>query len=287
VTVVDAHVHVFAAVSERFPRDVHELYPAELEAPAQELLSEMERAGVDRAVLVPLSHHDEYLRYSLEQFPGRFAAIGLQPPGAIDVEEYRRRRESVGLQGIRLFTLGEPGAHRADSLATFPLLAELARLGDKLWFYAGKEQMALLELVLGELPELTVVLNHLGFWPSALEVDEHGRPRFDAKYTAEGLAAVRGLASFPHVFVLLSGLYAFSAEPCPYDDLRPVTAGILDAFGPRRVLLATDFPWIRSEPGYAETIAAADAHLADLDDADRARVRGENAMELFFSPSTI
>jgi predicted TIM-barrel fold metal-dependent hydrolase len=282
VTVVDAHLHVFAAVSERFPRDVHELYPAELEATSEELLGEMERAGVERAVLVPLSHHDEYLRYSLEQFPGRFAAIGLQPPGAIDVDEYRRRRESVGLQGIRLFTLGEPGAARATTLETFPLLAELARTGDKLWFYGGKEQMALLELVLGELPELTVVLNHLGFWPSALEVDQHGRPRFEATYTAEGLEAVRSLARHPRVYVLLSGMYAFSAEAPPYDDLRPVTAGILDAFGPRRVLVATDFPWIRAEPGYAETLAAHDAHLAGLDEADRARVRGENAIELFF-----
>jgi predicted TIM-barrel fold metal-dependent hydrolase len=282
MTVVDAHLHVFAALSERFPRDVHELYPAELEATAEELLEEMGRAGVDRAVLVPLSHHDEYLRYSLEQFPGRFAAIGLQPPGPIDLEDYRRRRESVGLQGIRLFTLGEPDAPTAESLDTFPLLAELARVEDKLWFYGGKEQMALLELVLDELPELTVVLNHLGFWPSALEVDEHGRPRFEATYTAEGLEHVRTLARFPRVFVLLSGMYAFSAQPPPYDDLRPVTAGILDAFGPRRVLLATDFPWIRSEPGYRETLAAADAHLGDLDESNRARVRGENAMELFF-----
>jgi predicted TIM-barrel fold metal-dependent hydrolase len=282
VTVVDAHLHVFAALSERFPRDVHELYPPELEATAEELLSEMERAGVDRAVLVPLSYHDEYLRYSVEQFPGRFAAIGLQPPGPVDVDEYRRRRESVGLQGIRLFALGEPGAAGASDLATWPLLTELARGGDKLWFYGGKEQMALLELVLDELPELTVVLNHLGFWPSALEVDEHGRPRFDATYTAEGLEVVKGLARYPRVFVLLSGMYAFSAEAPPYDDLRPVTSGILDAFGPRRVLLATDFPWIVSEPGYAETLAAHDAHLAHLGEADRARIRGENAMELFF-----
>jgi L-fuconolactonase len=282
MTVVDAHLHVFAARSERFPRDVHELYPAELEATADELLAKMERAGVDHAVLVPLSHHDEYLNYSLEQFPGRFAAIGLQPPGPIDVEDYRRRRQSVGLQGIRLFALGEPGATRARDLATWPLLAELARTGDKLWFYGAKEQMALLELVLDELPELTAVLNHLGFWPSALGVDEHGRPRFEATYTAEGLEAVRSLARYPRVFVLMSGMYAFSAEPPPYDDLRPVTSGILDAFGPRRVLLATDFPWIVDEPGYAETLAAHDAHLAGLDEADRARIRGENALELFF-----
>ena len=143
--------------------------------------------------------------------------------------------------------------------------------------------MALLELALGELPELTVVLNHLGFWPTAFHADEHGRPRFDTRYTAEGLETVRRLARFPHVFVLCTGMYAFAAESCPYDDLRPVTATLLEAFGPGRLLLGSDFPWIRSEPGYAETIAAVDAHLDGLDEADRARVRGENAMELFFS----
>jgi L-fuconolactonase len=278
MTVVDAHAHVFAAVSDRFPRDVHELFPADAEAPVEELLAEMERAGVDRAVLVPLTHHDEYVRDCVERFPGRFAAIGVQGPGPVDVDAYRRRREQSGLQGLRLFALGEAG-----KLDAFPLLAELARSGDKLWFYGGREQMQLLELALDRLPELTVVLNHLGFWPTPFHADEHGRPRFDTTYTTEGLEAVTGLARFPRVFVLLTGMYAFAAGPCPYDDLRPVTASLLEAFGPARLLLGSDFPWIRSEPGYRETIAAVDAQLDGLDEGDRARVRGGTAMELFFT----
>lgn len=279
--VVDAHTHVFAAVSERFPRDVHELYPAELEAPAEELLAEMGRAGVDRAVVVPLSHHDEYLRASLERHPGRFAAIGVQRPGSFDVDEYRLRRASAGLQGLRLFALGSPPVADAERLPSFPLLAELERRGDKLWFYGGKEQMELLELVLDALPGLTVVLNHLGYWPSELLTDEYGRPRFEHGYRREGLDAVRRLARFPRVYVLCSGLYAFSGEACPYEDLRWVTSGVLDAYGPGRLLLASDFPWIRSEPGYAETVGALDVHFADLPEADRARIRGGNALELF------
>jgi L-fuconolactonase len=281
--VVDAHAHVFAAVSDRFPRDVHELFPAGLEATCDDLLGEMERAGVERAVLVPLSHHDEYVRESLERFPGRFAAIGVEAPGVVDVEQYRRRRERSGLQGLRLFALGEKDIGRAEDLDAFPLLAELARAGDKLWFYGGREQMALLELALEELPELTVVLNHLGFWPTAFRADEHGRIRFDGAYTGEGLEAVTRLARFPRVFVLLAGMYAFAAEPCPYEDLRPVTAALLAAYGPGRLLLGSDFPWIRTKPGYQETITAADVHLESLDDRERALVRGGNATKLFFT----
>lgn len=268
--VVDAHAHVFAPASERFPRDVHELFPADAEAPAEALLAEMERAGVDRAVIVPLTHHDEYLRHVLEQHPRRFAAIGVAAPG-LGVESYRRARE-WGLQGLRLFALDE---------AALPLLAELDRTGGKLWFYGGRDQMEALERALEELPGLVVVLNHLGYWPGPLAVDEHGRPRFRDPYGAENLAFVTALARFPGVHVLLTGFYAFAREPCPYRDLLPVTAALLGAYGPERLLAGTDFPWIASEPGYRETLAALDVHLAALDDAARAAIRGGNAARLF------
>jgi L-fuconolactonase len=272
MTVVDAHAHVFAALSDRFPRDVHpDYFPADAEATGEELLGAMAAAGVDRAVLVPVTHHDQYVADCLRRHPDRFAAVGVQGPEP-GVESYRRRRDAAGLHGLRLFALDDAA----------PLLDELARQGDKLWFYGGREQMRLLEAALERLPELTVVLNHLGFWPTAFHADEHGRPCFDTTYTAENLEAVCGLARFPRVHVLCTGMYAFAAEGPPYDDLRPVAAGLLDAFGPQRLLLGSDFPWIRGEPGYGETLAAVDSLLDGLDDAGRARVRGGNALELFW-----
>jgi L-fuconolactonase len=281
VTVVDSHVHAFASVSERFPRDVHELYPPELEAPAERLLAKMEDAGVDRAVLVPLSHHDDYLTECLRRFPGRFAGIGLQPPGEPSVDAYRSRRERVGLQGLRLFGLGDPATTEIESLRCFPLLVELARAGDKLWFYGGRAQMELLERVLGALPELTVVLNHLGYWPSALSIDEHGRPRFSRPYSHDNLGATLGLARFARVHVLFSGLYAFARRPWPYEDVRPVSEALLEAFGPGRLLLATDFPWTAAQPGYTQTLRTLDAQLPDLGAQERSRIRGANAADLF------
>jgi L-fuconolactonase len=229
-------------------------------------------------VLVPLSQHDEYLLYSLERFPGRFAAIGAGVP---DVRDYVRRRDSVGLQGIRLFGLGDGGEDDPEQLEAFPLLAELERSGDKLWFYGGREQMELLERVLDVLPGLTVVLNHLGYWPSTLTADVHGRPRFDAAYSTDGLELVTRLARHPRVFVLFAGLYAFARAPWPYEDLRQVTTAILEAYGAERLLLGSDSPWIREEPGYAKTLATLDDHFPDLDDAARARIRGGNTLDLF------
>jgi predicted TIM-barrel fold metal-dependent hydrolase len=279
--VVDAHTHVFGRVSERYPRDVHQLFPAELEAPAELLLREMDGAGVDTAVIVPLSHHDEYLRDSLERHPGRFAAIGVQAAGPVDVATYRERRLASGLSGVRMFELGARAGGRADELESYPLLAELERTGDKLWFYGGREQMQLLESVLEQLPALTVVLNHLGYWPFGFHADATGRPCFSGRYTPEGLAFVTRLARFPNVFVLFAGLYAFAGTSYPYEDLRPVTMALLEAFGPGRVLFGSDFPWILAEPGYAETIGLIETHFPGLSAADRGRIRGGNAAALF------
>jgi L-fuconolactonase len=125
------------------------------------------------------------------------------------------------------------------------------------------------------------VLNHLGYWPGPFETDKHGRPRFSAPYGRENLAAVCDLARFPGVHVLCTGMYSFAEEPCPYEDLRRVTAALLEAFGPRRILLGSDFPWIAEAPGYGATLSAVDALLTELDVEDRAAVRGGNAARLF------
>jgi predicted TIM-barrel fold metal-dependent hydrolase len=66
--IVDAHVHVFrrAALDGRAP---DALVPAEREAPVEQLVELMDAHGVDRAVLVPLDEHDEYVASALG---GRF-----------------------------------------------------------------------------------------------------------------------------------------------------------------------------------------------------------------------
>lgn len=279
--IVDAHAHVFAAASERFPRAVHELYPADMEAPVADLLAAMDGNGVSHAVLVALSPHDEYLSYCLETYPGRFAGVGIWDPGSFSLEIYRRRRDGVALQGLRLFELGDAAVADVTELASFPLLEQMAADGTKLWFYSAQDQLALLDRVLERLPGLTVVLNHLGFCPGALRIDEHGRPRFDEQLPPPSLPLAASLASHAGVNVLFSGHYAFSQAGYPYSDLDGVVADLLDAYGPGRLLFGSDFPWIRSEPGYAEIVALVDRQLGSLSPGQRAAVLGANAAAMF------
>ena len=285
MTTVDAHLHVFEAVSDRFPRDVFEpLTPPQRSAPVEGLLEVMEEAGIDRAMVVAVSHHDEYLAHVLKTYPTRFAGVGvIGPEGADHVADLRRRVETVGIQGLRVFSLGDP-AIEPEALPVFPLLVAMADLDVKLWFYSEEAQVALLDRCLDLLPNLAVVINHLGFCPSIwdeMKVDEHGRPRFDVALPPSSLDTVERLARHRNVYVHFSGEYAFTKTGYPYADLRPVVDRIHRAFGAGRMMWASDYPWIADDPGYGPTAALIDHLLPELTAEERTAVAGATAARLF------
>jgi predicted TIM-barrel fold metal-dependent hydrolase len=283
--VVDAHVHVFrpAAVS---PRGVDELAPADRDAPAEDLLRRMDEAGVGAAVLVPLDGTDDYVAEVLDRFPGRFAAVAVATPaehgtGAADpVAAFRARRERWPFGALRTSWLGEPG--RSVGYSPFlPVLRVLAKERLPLWSYLPPEQLPLLEELVRVLPDLRVVLNHLGFCPHDMWVDEHRRPRFDDPFPEPLVRRLERLADAPGVHVLVSGQYALSAEPPPYADLFPVTRRLAAAYGAERLLWGSDHPWPSDVPGYPQLLGLVPAALPDLDATARGRVLGGTARVLF------
>lgn len=284
--IIDAHLHLFRAVSDDYPRGVYEVMaPPEREEPAERLLEYMEGAGVDRAIVVPLSAHDRYLSEILRDFPGSFAGVGVFDPDVADpVADIERRAAEVGLQGLRVFRLGDP-VDDVETLPTFEMLAAMQELGLKLWFYADPEQLAMLDRILDLLPELDVILNHLGFCPdihAELRFDKHRRPRFDNfPLPPPTVGAVERVASHPRVYVHVSGQYAFSALEYPHADVQPVVDAMYRIFGADRMLWASDYPWIADEPGYAEQLALVDHYLPELGEAERAAIRGGTAASLF------
>ena len=286
MTVVDAHLHLFESVSEQYPRDVFPgLTPPERRAPMDEYFGYMERAGVDKAVIVSVSHHDEYARDVVATRPDLFAIVGVQDVTVSDqLSNYRERRRATPFQGFRLFNLDEDPSQPADRIAMFPVLQQMAADGVKLWFYAPVEQVLLLDRVLDHIPDLEVVINHLGFCPSIwdeIRSDEWGRPRFSLALPPESLSTIEVIAARPNVYVHLSGQYAFTQKPYPHPDLQSTVDAIHGMFGAERMMWASDYPWIAVEPGYPEQLALVDHFLPDLSASDRDAIRGGNAMRLF------
>ena len=258
--IVDAHVHVFrrAALDGREP---DALVPAEREAPVEQLAELMRAHGVDRAILVPLDGHDEYVASVLDH---RFAAI------AVGLHDLARRRERFAFDGVRTQRLDDREA-----------LRWVSDHGLVLWTYLTPDQLpALLELPRA-FPELRIVLNHLGFFPHDMRVDAHGRPAFVDPLPPERVDAVLALARYETVHVMLSGQYALSAEDAPYRDLDSVIHRLADAYGAERMLWASDHPWIDDVPGYGTILALPERALPGASAAELAAIRGGTALRLF------
>ena len=88
MTIVDSHWHVG-------------LYHFE---PIETLLFQMERNGVDRALLIhDLNNPDNsYMMESMKRFPTRFSAVVISDPSAPDALQKLEHWRSQGAEGVRL-----------------------------------------------------------------------------------------------------------------------------------------------------------------------------------------
>ncbi len=284
--IVDAHLHVFGR-ADVSPRAVDALAPAEREAPVDDVLSLMAAHAVDRAVLVPLGPEDGDVAAALRAHPGRFAAVAVagpaeqgREPGVDPVAALRRRREALPFDAVRTMWLGDPARPLADS-PMLPVLRAMAADGLVLWSYVPPDQTGLLAELLVAIPDLVVVLNHLGFAPHDMRVDEHARPAFDDPLPEDEVRRVLGLARHEQARLMLSGQYALSREEAPYRDLDDTVGRLADAFGAERMLWASDLPWTREVPGYAALLDLPRRQLPGASPEELAMVLGGTALTLF------
>jgi L-fuconolactonase len=279
--IVDGHLHLFRRFSRDYPRAVTELFPAEREALAEDVLKVMAANNVGRAVVVPLSAEDAYLLDCLRKYPRSFVGVAVQADR--DPAPGRRLAHvtALGIDGLRVAWLGNPESRRPEDLPLFSTLQKMAEGGQKLWFYAPPNQLHLLAMVIAALPDLRVVLNHLGFFPVSFTVDSDRRPHIPTLLPPPTLPSVLALARHPNVYIMLSGQYAFSRLPFPYDDLTPTVRALFDAYGPQRMFWASDHPLIALNPGYDRLIELPSRHLPSLSIRDLEMIMHGTASRLF------
>jgi len=287
---VDVHVHVFARLSDEFPRQVSGLAPAEREGTAEQLLREMDAAGIDRTVLIdmggPKLEYHAYVTHCVKAWPDRFTATGLvdvndpDPPARL-----RELVEATGIEGIRLGSLGDPQADKPEDLQAYSLIQCAADLGININIYGGHAQISCMEMLIEAFPQVNFSLDHLGVLPSTpLVPDRWGRPRFsDEPLPPATYPRVVALSRFPNVYVKVSGEYAFSKEPWPYADMKPMVEQIYQAYGAERMMWCTDSPWILEEPGYQKLVELLDHHLPDLSRDEKDMIMGGTAMKVWFT----
>lgn len=286
---IDAHVHLFDR-ADRVPRGSDDLVPVDREARLTDLRDRLASAGVAGAVLVPLDVQDEPVRTALESLSEPFAAVAVASEadqgrsGADAVSAVRDRREVFPFSGLRTMWLGDPKRSLSES-PMLPVLEWLASEGVAMWSYLPPDQVLLLDELGTLVPDLSVVLNHLGVAPHSMRVDGHRRPHFDHALPGSEVERIARLARHPQFHLMFSGHYALSALEHPYPDLRAAGERLVAEFGADRTLWGSDWPWIDEVPGYPATRDVLDTSLPGLSDAERDQILGGTVSRLLHLPS--
>lgn len=229
--IVDSQVHIWAANTPERPwaegAKPHRPQPFG----RNELLQEMQAAGVDRVVIVPPSldrTRNDLAMEAAQSHPAQFAVMGkinpaTQPRGSL--ADWRRQQGMLGLRfnfKKNMEKLSNP-AHMGWVWAE----AEAASVP----LYIGVDQPAvdLVDAVAEWHPQLRIILDHMALASGAKD-DEAFRH----------IDRLLAIAKRPNVGVKVSALPGYSTAPYPYCNLHAYVKRVYDAFGPQRMFWGSD-----------------------------------------------
>lgn len=271
MNIVDAQVHIWGADTPERPwpgqgHEPHRPVPFSM----QDLLREMDAAGVNRCVIVPPMWEGDRNDLALEAarlHPDRFAVTGLM---TIDAPSSRGLlatwRQQPGMLGLRL-------------VLTRPRYRALFESGalDWLWAEAEAADVPIMMLVdMLQAPALRpIAQRHPGL---KLTLDHLAVPRGTKDEAAfADLDNVLALATLPNVAVKLTALQHFTDDVYPYRRLHPYLRRVYDAFGPRRMFWGTDLT--RLSCSYAEAVKMFSEEIPWLTGSDKEWVMGRGISE--------
>ena len=241
---------------------------------AEELLGMMDKAGVDRAVIVPPSPVGDSNDTALEavaRFPDRFAVMGRFNPEAEGAKERLETwLDQPGMLGIRMTFFKPHWAHWLEAGVIDWYWSALERLNIPLMALAYG-RLPLLSDLAKRHPGLSIIIDHMGR-QSALRDDE----------AFADLDVMLALAKFPNVSIKASSLPCYSTEPYPFPKLTPYLKRTFEAFGADRMMWGSDVT--RLPCTYLECLDHFRHALPFLSDHDRALVLGGTAARLLRWP---
>lgn len=264
--IIDAQVHIWSQTVIP-PGGAHRQV---FSLTAEELLAEMDEAGVDGGLIHPPASWDPTANAlaveAAKKYPDRFAVMGQFPPENPDnVRLIPGWRRQAGMKGLRWALL----YHDQPKL-----LAE----GKLDWIWAAAEKEGLPVALQGGLflkkfrsiaethPRLKLIIDHCGLKLFAKDAEAF-----------VDLDELLALAKLPNVAVKATGAPAYSTEAYPFRNLHDVLHRIFDAFGPKRMFWGTDIT--RMPCSYRQCMTLFTEELPWLKGRDLEAVMGRSLTE--------
>lgn len=224
--IIDAQVHIWGSGTPSGHHRQVSRYTAE------ELVAEMDAAGVHGAVLHPPSWDpgsNEMAVEAVQRYPDRFRILGWFPldrPESRGLPEGWKQRP--GMLGLR-WSLTRPGQetwHQDGTMDWIWPAAERAGLpiATMAWRF-----LPLFGQIAERHPQLKLIVDHLGLVRSAQ----------DEAAFAE-LEQLLALAKHPNIAIKATGAPGYSSAAYPFRNIHDGLHRIFDAFGPARFFWGTD-----------------------------------------------
>lgn len=274
---IDAHVHVWTPDVKRYPL-AEGFTVADMQPPSftpDELLAIARPAGVGRVVLIQMNFYGFDNRYMLEairDYPGVFRGVAVIDENAPDVVDTMRKLKEQGVRGFRLYGWKPPYETWLASEGMARMWKAGAELGMAMCGLVNPEALAPLDAMCEKYPDTPVVIDHFG------------RVGVTGEINQADLDTLCKIARHKNTHVKVSAYYALGKKTAPYTDLGPMIKRLVDAYGPERLMWASDCPYqVQNGHKYPDSIELIRSKLDFLSASDRAWILGKTAERVYFS----
>lgn len=269
--IVDSQVHIWAPETPEKPYAKGNASVPHRPVPLghEELLREMDGAGVERCILVPPTWEDDRNDTSLQAarlYPARFAVMGKIK---IDRPESRGLmatwKSQAHMLGIRMvFHRGRTREWLEDGTADW--FWDAAERYDVPVMAFAPQDVEKLGPVAERHPGLRLIIDHMG-----LNSELKGKPLDPA------VDQLLKFSRLSNVAVKVSSLPSYVADSYPFPSLHPHIRRVVDAFGPQRCFWGTDLSHLPCP--YKQVVTLFTEELDFLSDADKEWIMGRGIAE--------
>ena len=314
--IFDAAIHVWSDGSDAYPWAATPPEPLRATATFDAYVTSARAAGVDGALIVQPATHmwdHSYVDAALKAHPDFFRGMALANPSLPPADAVREleRLRGAGYVGVRFNPAQfKDGIDSAVGRALYARAGELGMPVGVMAFGGLRTVLPALTALLDAHPDTPLIVDHAGFFRQPATGGLLGAAASNDEASFDALLA---LAARPQVHVKISALFRLSAELPPHADLEPrvqaralsprrahhhrvrrpcplprARQALLRAFGARRLMWGSDFPYVltggndmtEAASTYAEA-AAIPKRWAFVGDAEMALLRGGTAAALF------
>lgn len=271
--VIDTHVHYWEPASAERPYDPNGMNLGG-HLLVEQLLKDMEAAGVDKIIQVTPSSLGFDNRYALEgaaRHPDRIRVFGRFDPSLPDLPgRLRAYIAQPYMIGVRFTLFGPHGTWLEDGTLE-PFWTEAEKLDIPVAVYAAYQPKALAEVGRRH-PGLRLLIDHFTLRHS------NRRPVF------EHWPDVLAMADVPNIYVKASYLPEGTSESYPFPKAQEYLKQAHDRFGPDRMLWGSNYPPTLRVCSYQESLDFIRVAADFIPPADREKILGGTALKVLRLP---